>query len=508
LKDLTPDKLVSLVLIGVVSLTAFGWLRFSILAAGLVFHPAPLTAQEGLIAYQVGALAAGDLYAPATGEGYSLAGNPPGFHFVLAVLGTVLPVRIAGRLVSTCAAVAVAVLLSLIILDSQLWNRRGARRRTSWNLAWGSYFGVSFVCLFPMTTISFVSQPDALALAFGLLGMLGWLRGIRGMPNGLAYGSVAFLLAASTSLVYLTLPMLCAIAWAFSDRRPALRFLGAWMVSSGLLGLALYAVTDGGIAAHLEASGGSWHREVHLSSMLDFLFAPMGWLTTLGTGAVFWPYYTGRRDPVAHLLPILWLFGWVAVFWLPVDGPRFEVSLMLLATLWMSLGIWMDELSRYLRREGQGGSSESWLAIAVVSVSLAGTLFHMLAQPLVPLRSDSRYTSQAAYSHVVNEVQRVKGAVLAEDVAVLLDAGVSVELADLRLYSRRVSAGELDGAWLVNALKNGRYKMVVLRNDVGDYAASPLTREMKDALIANYDRWSQTDYAVLYRPKIEIPQSD
>lgn len=508
LKDLTPDKWYSLVLIAVVSLTSFGWLRFSILAASLIFHPAPLTAQEGLIAYQVEALTAGDLYAPITGEAFSITGTPPMFHYILAVLGTVLPVRLAGRLVSACSAVAIAVLLSLIILDSQLWNHRGARRRNSWNLAWGSYFGVGFVCLFPMTTLSFVCQPDCLALAFALLGVLGWLRGVRGEPNGLAFGGVAFLLAASTSLFYIILPILCAIAWTFSDRRPGLRFLGAWLVSCGLMGLALYVVTDAGVAVHLEASAASWNREMHLSSVLDFLLAPMGWLTTLGTGAVFWPYYTGRRDPVAHMLPIFWLFGWVSVFFAPVDGARFEVTLLLLVTLWMSLGVWMDELSRYLRRQGEAGVGERWLAAAVVGVSLAGTLFHMLGQPLTPLRSSNQYTSEGAYAHVVKEVQRTNGAVLAEDVAVLLDADAPVEVANLKSFSRRADSGELDDGWLVAALHSERYKLVVLRSDVNDYASSPLTKGMKDALIANYDRWLQTDYAVLYRPKSGMPGPD
>jgi len=489
LKDLTPEKLYSLVLVALVSLTVFGWLRFSILAAGLVFHPAPLTPDEGLISYQVSALAAGELYAPVVGESFSVTSVPPVFHYMLAVLGTVLPVRLAGRLVSVAAGVAVAVLLSLVILDSQLWNRRGARRRTSWNVAWASYIGVSFVCLYPMTNWAFVSQVEMLALAFGLLGLLGWLRGMRGEPNALAYAMVGFLLAASTNQVYVIIPVLCAISWSFSDRRRAMRFLGAWFVSAAMMGMALFWATDGWIAVHFESDVGSVGRDLHLAAVLDFLMAPMGWLTVLGTGGVFWPYYTGRRDPVAYVLPLFWLVGWVWVFWGTVNGVTFELTILLMVTLWLGLGVWMDELSRYLRGEVAGGSSASWLAVAVVGVTLIGTLGHMLVQPLTPLRTADQYASRGGYAHVVKEVSLADGPVLAEDVAVLMDGGVDVEVAELNHFTRLVESGQIDGSWLVSALNNERYALVVLTTDVDDYASSSLSRDMKDALVANYAVW-------------------
>jgi hypothetical protein len=510
LKDLTPEKLYSLVLVALVSLTVFGWLRFSILAAGLVFHPAPLMADEGLLTYQVSALAAGELYAPIAGEAFAITSIPPIFHYILAVLGTVLPIRLAGRLVSTLAAVAVAVLLSLVILESQLWNRRGARRRTPWNVAWASYIGVSFICLFPMTTWSFVNQVECLALAFGLLGILGWLRGVRGEPHALAYGMVAFLLAATTKQGYAVLPILCAVSWSFSDWPKAMRFLGGWFVSAGVMALALYAATDGWIAVHLQTHTKSWGiaDPIHLATVLDFLMGPMGWLTVLGTGGVFWPYYTGRRDPVAYAMPFFWISGWCWLFGGHVDGVSFELSLLLLVALWLGLGVWMDELSRYLRGERGSGVAASWLAVVVVAVSLIGTLTHMLIQPLTPLRSADRYASRGGYAHVLNEVGIADGPVLAEDVAVLMDAGVEVEVADLRRFTLLARSGQIDGSWLTAALNAERYALVVLTTDVHDYAASSLTRGMKDALLANYTVWSETDYAVLYRPTSKLVVGD
>ena len=64
----------------------------------------------------------------------------------------------------------------------------------------------------------------------------------------------------------------------------------------------------------------------------------------------------------------------------------------------------------------------------------------------------------------------------------------------------RVERGELDQAPILQSLTEQRYQLVLLTEPVTNPVESALTAEMRTALETNYLRWSETDYAVLYRP--------
>ena len=338
----TPKKAEALVVVVLVSFAVFGWLRFAILAAGLLVHPGPLTPGEGALTYEVGALAAGALYTAPESAPYAVVRHLPAYHFLVAILGVLMPVRIAGRFISLFATVASAVLVSNIILEGLRWNRRGPRRRTGWNIAWASFCGASTISLYPMGFLGVVAQPDAFALAMSLLGILGWLRGLQGRRTGWLMALSRFYSRLSRSQCWpSSLSRLWPLLVRQADRSRGLAFLLGWSGSAAVTFIALYFATDGYVMTHLMGYAGNWGQESHIAAVLNYLFGPLGWLCALEPVRFFGRITADAENP-SRCVFHFWLVGWFLVFGGQIQGVSFERSLFVVVVLWVGLGFgWM-----------------------------------------------------------------------------------------------------------------------------------------------------------------------
>ena len=141
-----------------------------------------------------------------------------------------------------------------------------------------------------------------------------------------------------------------------------------------------------------------------------------------------------------------------------------------------------------------------WLLVAVIGVTLVGGAAQFVLQPVVPRAYVERYAPLPQYSHALQEVMRTSGPILSQDLAPVLDAGKEPEVVDLRGFRLRAQRGELSELAVLDGLRAQRYQLVLLTETVDDPSLSSLSADMRAALQTNYLRWSETNYAVLYRP--------
>lgn len=346
-----------------------------------------------------------------------------------------------GRLLSCLAAVAIAVCAALVV-----WDRTRQR--------FAAFLGGGLILAMPHFIVwSTFMRVDMLALAFAVAGFWLFLRGRR------AGGVSAFALGVLTRRTTLA-AMGAAFVREARERglRPAVRVFGAQIAAIlGLVGIALI-LTRGGLYRQLylhtaTSVGEAWTWQ----QLWSLLWVPENpcplrmWPAyfAITAGAAVWSAF---HRPSRSLL-IYFVFSCVIFLTAGRIGSAHNYLLEPTAVGAMMFGVMWAELAPRPR----GRLFLMLLAGGLAAQMLWTTLHVRDTLSILQPRVDPR-----ASAHVVERIERADGPVLCEETGLTLFAGRQPPLMPFE-FTMMAGAGALDPEPVYEAVREGRYALIVLR---------------------------------------------
>lgn len=443
-------------------------------SAAFIGFPAIHGYGEGPILYQLADIRAGEtMYHPITDPPYAVGNYPPVFHLVTwlttAVVGDPLA---AGRLVSFLAVLASALLVFTLVYGTLTSGHSRAAR-----LFGGVLAALFFLTHYGVTSWSTMARTDTLALALGLLGMQIFVLSIRRRSMVYLYG-LAFVLAAFTKQNMIAAAIATFVTAFLYDRRQAYIAFSI-SVLAGLVAL---------MVLHI-ASNGQFLLHAFLYNINDFQWRQIGdavfqfvtfnpveiLLLAYGSGRlfVFWREHrqrgllfgAWRSDPDLSLVIFV---GFMAASLMNViafvkHGSALNYFLEFDAAGSLVLGMITVRITTCMRKSGPDAgyvarSLSVFLGLLVLCWNLGFGWDYKYSQPTRTLISQSQQVQDMAAA--------VDGPVISEDMVLLYKAGKPLYFQPF-IMSRLAIEGRWDAAPLLDRLRHGDVRMIILLNEIG-----------------------------------------
>ena len=393
--------------------------------------------------------------------------TPIYYLLTAAVAFVVGPGFLAGRLVSTLAILATAWVAGAIVHG----KTRAVPASLMAGALWLSFYQVAFW--------GTIQRIDAPAILFEAVGLLIYARARRRGDAG--YGAIPwFVVAWATKQVMIIGFAACILDRLLEDRgRPARAMKFAWAGSAPILALlvAFIAWSGGGFWTAAFRGTVSSHADtpwVVFSNAELFFGSPWNMLLlVLGAWAAWlWP---GDR-----LLGIYLALGMVTAVVFDANLPRFFPPMLAMAVL---VALLLQFFRDHLRQR-------TALLLALVLTFGAHQLYEMRSLVRERILTLNEGNERLHFAAAVRRHTTADGAVLAQDVGMLLSADRAVTMADPLVFS--ILAG--NDAWrpdaLVDGIRDRKYEAVVLNRPLESFDETEWTTlwiyPARDALEDNY----------------------
>jgi len=458
-------RLIWLVAAALATLLALDWAKFAYNAYLTAIFPGQMDYGEGIIWQQAALIPGPRMYGDLQHYPFLVFHYPPFYHLVVRTLATMgVPWLMAGRLVSTVSAFALAALAGALVFEA---TRRTVPRTAA--IAGAVLAALLFSTFQPIEFWARTMRVDMLAVAIEFLGMyLGLLALSR--PRLLYAAALVFVLAAFTKQT--------ALGGAVATFAVALQRMPGRAIRAALLaGLAGGAI----FAALTLATHGGFPRHVILYNVNRFSLAAA--LTTLRDTRVLaiYPTYIAIAAAVATLVAARAVRGRHCLGTVP-PGPVVFVIYFLLATANLialgKSGAWSNYLIPWV---------SSWaLLIGLSAAETCKMLIERPARPLpaflllvllVPQALTSRVTSgerqlvdpvfRRQHDELVGMVERASKPVFSDDMTLLMEAGREVPW-EPAIISELTAKGLFDERKIVDLVNAHAFAFMVVSGRPGD----------------------------------------
>jgi hypothetical protein len=422
-------------------------------------YPFELDYGEGPIFDQTRRLIAGErIYRPIDRPPYAISNYPPVYHVVSGVLGLLVgDVLAAGRLVSFASAVAIAVLIGLFV-------RRVANPGAG-KLARGTAAVVAGLLFLraPYTAIwAPLMRVDLLADLWAFAGVYVFAFARDGRRR-VAVPAILFLLAIFTKQSTLAAPAACVIVAAVLDRRRMARLV-AWLTGGGLFVLAFLSLTSSGeFYSHVvTANNNLFHWTQALAFLQDLAIRHP---VELALAWVAMPRLLVRpaaADPAGWGRPLLAAYlvtSFLACLTAGKIGSEINYLIEHVAVLATCVGITLAEA--FAATGGRRKVGFAALAVPALLLAYIGTARQrgtLESTQVPPART------QREIEHVLARIERAPGAVLSEDMTLLVRAGKPIEFQPFEM-TQLARQGLWNPAPLLQRVAAREFSLIVLRFD-------------------------------------------
>jgi hypothetical protein len=459
---------------------------------------------EGPLLDQTQRLMAGEqIYRPMDETPYTITNYPPVYHLVSGAFALWIGDTLAaGRMVSFGSAVLIAVLIGFFV-----WRVASPAVGNAARAVAAAIAGLLFLRASYTATWAPLMRVDLLADLFAFGGVVAFASE-RGARRRVAAAAALFLLAVFTKQSTVAGAAACLIVSAFLDRRLAARLL-LMLVGGGLFVLAVLSVASaGGFYFHVVTANNNIFSWTQAFAFLQDLAIrhpvelAIAWVATPRLLARPADRDAGWGRPVlgAYLVT-----SFLACLTAGKIGSEINYLIEHVAVVATCVGVMLAEaFVPEGERRAVGVAALAVPALLLAQVATARQRGAVESTEVPPLRT------QREIGRVLARIEETRGAVLCEDMTLLVRAGKPIEFQPFEM-TQLARQGLWNPAPLLQRLSHGDFALIVLRFDARtppEWKFRRFPEVMLKLIRSHYALVENVDGYWLYEPRAEAMSNE